>query len=134
MCDRNISLDLRITDIWKCIYKKGSFQEPHNHPYCDIVSVIFLDDPSPKGGEFYFQNYNGQTPHVVQYKKGDMIVFSPKMIHGVTPLNLSFFDQIKKKRRRTVSINADIISWGPWEGSVNEHLYNEQLQTVHKTI
>ena len=127
MCDRNISLDLRITDVWKCIYKKGSFQEPHDHPYCDIVSVIFLDDPSPKGGEFYFQNYNGQTPHVVQYKKGDMIVFSPKMIYGVTPLNLSFFDQIKKRRRRTVSINADIISWEPWEGSVNEHLYNEQL-------
>ena len=78
--------------------------EPHDHPGCDIVSVIFLDDPTPKGGEFYFKNYNGQTPHVVQYKKGDMIVFSPKMIHGVTPLNLSVFDQIKKKKKKN-SIN-----------------------------
>ena len=100
MFDRNISLHVRISDIWKCTYGKGSFQEPHDHPGCDIVSVIFLDDPSPKGGEFYFENYNGQTPHIVQYKKGDMIVFSPKMIHGVTPLNLSIFDQIRKKKRK----------------------------------
>ena len=125
MFDRNISLHLRITDIWKNTYGNGSFQQPHDHPGCDIVSVIFLDDPLPKGGEFYFENYNGQTPHIVQYKKGDMVVFSPKMIHGVTPLKLSIFNQIRKKKRRTIAINADIIGWEPWKGSVNEKLYIE---------
>jgi len=127
MFDRKISLHLKITDIWKCTYGNGSFQEPHDHPGCDIVSLIFLDDPSSNGGDFYFGNYNGQTPYVVKYKKGDMLVFCPTMVHGVSPLKLSIFNQIRKKKRRTITINADIMSWEPWEGSVNEALYNEQL-------
>ena len=127
MFDRKISLDLKITDIWKCTYANGSFQEPHDHPGCDIVSLIFLDDSSSNGGDFYFESYNGQTPYVVKYKKGDMLVFNPQMVHGVTPLKLSIFDKIRKKKRRTVTIDADIMGSGPWKGSVNEGLYNEQL-------
>ena len=127
MFDRKISLDLRITDIWKCTYGNGSFQEPHDYPYCDLVSVIFLDDPTPNGGDFYFESYNGQSPYVVKYKKGDMLVFNPQMVHGITPLKLSILNQIRKKKRRTITINADIMHYGMWQGSVNEELYQEQL-------
>ena len=56
-----------------------------------------------------------------------MLVFCPTMVHGVTPLKLSIFNQIRKKKRKTVTINADIMSFEPWKGSVNEELYNEQL-------
>ena len=127
MFDRKISLDLRITDIWKCTYGNGSFQEPHNHPNCDLVSLIFLDDPTPNGGDFYFESYNEQSPYVVKYKKGDMLVFNHQMVHGVTPLKLSILNQIRKKKRRTITINADIMHYGMWQGSVNEELYQEQL-------
>lgn len=127
----DISLSIEITDIWKTTYKRGSFQESHDHPECDLVSVIFLDDPGPphQGGRFYFENYNGEEIYFVDYKKGDMLVFPPNLVHGVTPFNTSIWeDLILKKRRRTISINSTIHWYQPWEGSMEKHLYEEALE------
>lgn len=129
----DIGLQLEISDIWQTTYKRGSFQESHDHPECDLVSVIFLDD-SGTSGRFYFKNYNGEETHFVDYKKGDMIVFPSNLVHGVTPFITSIWeDLILRKRRRTISINADIIDYCPWEMSMEKTLYEEALEHKGRT-
>ena len=128
----DIALSFEISDIWKTTYKRGSFQEPHDHPECDLVSVIFLDDPG-KGGRFYLKNYKGEETHFVDYKKGDMIVFPSNLVHGVTPFTTSIWeDLILRKRRRTISINVDIGGYQLWEGSMEKLLYEEALEIKRK--
>ena len=144
MKDLGKFVDMGITDIWKNTYRRGSYQEPHDHPYSDLSVVIFLDDLIPEdGGRFYFVNRHsselgrkwisilGQEGeiHYVDYKKGDMIPFPSYMMHGVTPYNISWWeDNIQKKRRTTVAFNLDISNIGPFKGSMAEKLYEEAMR------
>jgi len=131
MKEMGVSLELQLTDVWRNTYYKGSFQEPHDHPFCALSAVIFLDDCNPEdGGRFYFKDRHqyelgpwaqlfNVDIHYVQYKKGDILFFPSYMVHGVTPY------KSKSKTRQTISINYSLGRTALFSGSIFEELLNK---------
>ncbi len=78
-----------LCDPWLNLYKKGGFQEVHDHKDADIASVFFLQNDD----HFYFHNRNANLGTIwrqpdrqyMKVKKGDIIFFPAHMLHGVTP-------------------------------------------------
>ena len=67
----------KISNSWLNVYKRGHFQEPHDHELT-LASVIFLND-GPNFGQFQFEDGESITPHV-----GDVIFFPADRRHLVT--------------------------------------------------
>ena len=117
----NISLEnFELMQPWKNTYEKGGFQEIHDHGDSILSGCIFLDNPDPDFGNFYFYNrhsiellrpqrqlidnlfntsYLSFTPKVL---KGDILIFPSYMMHGVTMHK-------SEKIRRTISFNIDAL-------------------------
>ena len=108
----NLSIKFKMYDPWLNLYKRGGFQEIHDHLYHDL-SCVFIVNEGKGFSEFYFKDRNYslslQTDRMINYsteytpklKSGDFIVFPSHMLHGVTPHNS---DSVRK----TLSFNLDI--------------------------
>ena len=110
-------MDIQITDIWMNTYKKGDFQEIHDHSDgSDFSAVLFLDDHESDFSNFYFYNRNSveitNSWRKILYpkgynitinpKKGDFLFFPSHILHGVTPHK-------SHKKRRTISFNFKFL-------------------------
>ena len=108
----NSYIDYTMYNPWLNLYKRGDFQEVHDHHDHDFACVFIINEG--KGfGEFYFKDRNYslslQTDKMINYsneytpklKSGDFIVFPSHMLHGVTPHNSDIV-------RKTLSFNLDI--------------------------
>ena len=112
--------DLKVNQPWKNTYEKGGFQELDDPGDAFLSGCIFLDNPDPDFGNFYFYNrhsiellrpqrqlidnlfdtsYLSFTPKVL---KGDILIFPSYMMHGVTMHK-------SEKIRRTISFNIDAL-------------------------
>ena len=112
--------DLKVNQPWKNTYEKGGFQELHDHGDAFLSGCIFLDNPDPDFGSFYFYNrhsiellrpqrqlinnlfdtsYLSFVPSVV---KGDILIFPSYIMHGVTMHK-------SEKIRTTISFNIDAL-------------------------
>ena len=118
----NVRLPLQFEGIWKNTYRKGGFQETHEHPDVDLSGCFFLEEDShPDTGKFYFYNrhsselnsvwrelmdnspdFNGTDIWFPEYNVGDIILFPSYMLHGVTSHRL-------KNPRTTVSFNVKFL-------------------------
>jgi len=98
-----LKINLRLTGIWRNTYRRGDFQEVHDHNYDDISGVIFLTDEQEDDGRFYFSNKSGneipfswyklrednerkihQRRHYIKAERGKVILFPSYLQHGVT--------------------------------------------------
>ena len=103
---------------WINYYKKGYFQEIHDHK-SDIASVFFLND-GEDFSKFYFYNRYNSTASIrflellkypelnkgdkwtPNYKEGQVIFFPGTMLHGVSVHNSDVL-------RKTISCNFHIM-------------------------
>ena len=108
----NLIFKLKMYDPWLNLYKRGDFQEVHDHRKNDLACVFIVNEG--KGfSEFYFKDRNCslslKTEQLVNYtdvyvpklKVGDLIIFPCFMFHGVSPHNSDII-------RKTLSFNLDI--------------------------
>ena len=88
-----------VDEAWLNTYKKGSFQEIHDHYPSDVSCVFFLNH-GKDFSEFYFRDRHSSdisfklrqqlgftdlwTP---QIREGDMLFFPSNILHGVTKHN-----------------------------------------------
>ncbi len=109
---------IELLNVWKNTYKKGMYQEVHDHLPHDISGCIFFEDYNKDSGKFYFQNrhssdigyrwkkvFDDMNQPLIsaepRYKKGDIIFFPSHMLHGVTT--------VLTRERITVSFNINFI-------------------------
>ena len=91
------NLKLGINDIWKNTYKKGFFQEIHDHLPLHLSGVIFLTDEQKDDGKFFFFNQHASEiskewrdiglsaqRHYIKAEKGKILLFPSYMLHGVS--------------------------------------------------
>ena len=91
------NLKLGINDIWKNTYKKGFFQETHDHLPLHLSGVIFLTDEQKDDGKFFFFNQHASEiskewrdiglsaqKHYIKAEKGKILLFPSYMLHGVS--------------------------------------------------
>ena len=91
------NLKLSINDIWKNTYKKGFFQETHDHLPLHLSGVIFLTDEQKDDGKFFFFNQHASEiskewrdiglsaqKHYIKAEKGKILLFPSYMLHGVS--------------------------------------------------
>ncbi len=112
------NLNVQLNQPWINSYKKGQYQEIHDHDGHAFSSVIFLN-----GGldfaEFYFvDRMTDPTPHLIkkmlkmedlwypEVNKGDIFIFPAHMLHGVSPHKSDVV-------RKTLSFNIDILEGEP---------------------
>ena len=98
---------------WLNLYKKGYYQEIHDHAGHDISSVFFANDGINFGKFFFYDrhscNFSDNYEELIAYenqktppiKKGDIIFFSSHILHGVTSHEN---DEIRK----TLAVNFNI--------------------------
>ena len=106
----NKSFDYTMYDPWLNLYKRGHFQEIHDHGGLDISSVFFANDGVDFGKFFFIDrnscmfseeyedliSYNNHHQPVV--KRGDIIFFSSHLLHGVS-------SHENDEVRKTLSVN-----------------------------
>jgi len=109
----NPQVSMKITDIWTNVYSWGSYQEIHDHHRADLIAVVFVEDNHKDASQFFFYNRHQsevtyfweshlQTMHhVIEPKRGDVLLFPGWMLHGVTTHQ-------RKKQRKTLSLNINI--------------------------
>jgi len=98
---------------WLNLYKRGYYQEIHDHVIHDISCVFFVNT-GIDFGKFFFMDRNSSNlskeykdlisymdHHEPTIKKGDIIFFSSRLLHGVTSHEN---DEIRK----TLSVNFNI--------------------------
>tara|TARA_B100000287_G_scaffold365143_1_gene359728 strand:- start:6492 stop:7013 length:522 start_codon:yes stop_codon:yes gene_type:complete len=81
--------EFSICDPWLNLYKKGGFQECHDHKDADLACVFFLQEDY----NFYFVNrnvnlsrvFNQPDRQMISAERGDILFFPAHMLHGVTP-------------------------------------------------
>ena len=106
-----LKLEIRLDGIWRNTYKKGHFQEVHDHIPSDLSGVVFLTDEQDGDGRFYFDNRFVSYTHYpwrnlnifqerawIKAERGKVILFPSFMPHGVSAHKT---DNIRK----TVSFN-----------------------------
>lgn len=111
---REVSLIINFLEVWENTYKKGNFQEVHEHVdgMTNLSCVIFFDDWTENMATLYFQKYlsgvdqfwkeNGmQSDYFINPKRGDVLLFPSHMLHGVTAHG-------EDSIRKTVSINMQV--------------------------
>ena len=97
-----------IHDPWLNTYKKGQYQEIHDHAENDFSAVVFMNE-GIDFGQFYFMD---RTPvrrsNIFQddisypnISKGDIFIFPGHMLHGVSPHKNDIV-------RKTLSFNMDM--------------------------
>tara|TARA_Y100000004_G_scaffold185579_1_gene235967 strand:+ start:4384 stop:4959 length:576 start_codon:yes stop_codon:yes gene_type:complete len=106
---------VKLCNPWINFYKRGYYQETHDHHEEDFAAVMFLND-GDDFGEFYFQDRNNlsfskQAKKFLGYgnvlrpgcKAGEIIFFPAHMMHGVTTHES---DTVRK----TIAFNFNILA------------------------
>ena len=104
-------LKVYLSEIWRNTYKKGCFQEVHDHTPLHLSGVVFLTDEQDGDGRFYFHNrYDSEIAREwreldifpgrcwIKAERGKVVLFPSFMLHGVSAHRT---DNIRK----TVSFN-----------------------------
>ena len=107
-------LKVQLNEPWINSYKKGQYQETHDHDGHVFSSVIFLNE-GVNFAEFYFvDRMIDPTPHSLkkllkmedlwypEVNKGDIVIFPAHMLHGVSPHKSDVV-------RKTLSFNIDVL-------------------------
>ena len=110
---KDIKYTMTMHNPWINLYKKGYFQEVHNHKGNDISSVFFAND-GENFSKFFFvdRQTNGYSliyDKLISYncsekpkiKAGDIMFFSSNLFHGVSPHKNDII-------RKTLSVNFNI--------------------------
>ena len=105
---------IKVNDVWRTTYKRGGFQELHDHLPSDVSGVIFLDDDEDDFAQFYFHHrhhsdwseewrslFFPESRVYLRGEKGQVLFFPSHMMHGVTPHN-------SDKLRKTVAFNIKL--------------------------
>jgi hypothetical protein len=82
----------KIFDIWRNVYKKTDYQEPHIHPHCQWSFIIYETVPVSKTVFFHpamkeIQNHMGMSvsgfpcDYKPNLQKGDIIIFPSFLLH-----------------------------------------------------
>ena len=121
----DINLVVKFLSAWRNTYRKGGFQELHDHvdgeglEDCHLSGCIFLDDFHPDASHFFLYNRHCSEisaswgkimaemhlpfkSHVIIPKAGDVIFFPSYMLHGVTPHRM-------EEPRTTIAFNLRFI-------------------------
>ena len=105
--------DYTLYDPWLNLYKKGYFQEIHDHSGHDISYVFFANDGIDFGKLFFIDrnscNFSEEYEDLISYsdtheplvRKGDIIFFPSHVLHGVRPHK-------NNEIRKTLSFNFNI--------------------------
>ena len=109
----NFSFKYLMHNPWLNYYKRGSFQEVHDHVGNDMSCVFFVNS-GEEFSEFFFYDRNStslskpmkslvnyQNISKVEYEAGDIIFFPGHMLHGVTPHKSDIV-------RKTFSVNFNL--------------------------
>ena len=109
-----VRLKSEIHPPWINLYKRGQYQEIHDHSNHHFAGTIFMNNDIDFG-KFYFFDRNGyKNPDIIKnvfnlqdsfyppIEQGTIIIFPGHMLHGVSPHRN---DEI----RRTLSFNFDIL-------------------------
>ena len=96
--DCGLGVTLKPKESWINIYKKGDFQEYHNHPDSFISAIYIIDSPIEDASKIYFQSplleqvtvpyikfENKPTGHIeYQSQPGKLLIFRSYINHCVT--------------------------------------------------
>ena len=100
-------------DPWLNCYKRGSFQEIHDHAGNDLSCVFFVNSCAGFSEFFFFDRnsallskpmkylVNYENISKVEYEAGDILFFPAHMLHGVTPHKSDIV-------RKTFSVNFNL--------------------------
>ena len=103
-----------ITDPWLSYYKRGSYQEVHDHSTFDLACVYFVNSGEGFSRFSFTDRYSVtlQTSvrkltdyhnlHGINYNGGDIIFFPGHLLHQVTPHNSDVI-------RKSFSCNINIM-------------------------
>jgi len=108
-----VTFNYTLCNPWINLYKKGDFQEIHDHVSQDFACVFFAND-GENFAQFYFADRNSTAltrgakvllkykyHHFLRFNVGDIIFFPSHLLHGVTPHRSDII-------RKTLSFNFDI--------------------------
>ena len=111
--DLGLTFNYTLVNPWINLYKKGDFQEIHDHIAQDFACVFFAND-GENFAQFYFSDRNTtaltrgaktllkyQNNYPLKFDVGDIIFFPSHVLHGVTPHRS---DTIRK----TLAFNFDV--------------------------
>ena len=111
--DLGLTFNYTLYNPWINLYKKGDFQEIHDHISQDFACVFFAND-GENFAQFYFSDRNTtaltrgaktllkyQNNYPLKFDVGDIIFFPSHVLHGVTPHRS---DTIRK----TLAFNFDV--------------------------
>ena len=113
-------LKCKIYEPWLNTYKKGQYQEIHDHDGHAYASVIFMNDGVDFAQFYFMDRMKSSTPLVIKnifkmedlwypkVNKGDIFIFPAHMLHGVSPHKSDVV-------RKTISFNIDLL-----DGELNE--------------
>ena len=111
-------LKVQLNEPWINSYKKGQYQEIHDHNGHAFASVIFMNDGVDFGQFYFVDRVLSPTPQVLkklfkmddlwypEVNKGDMFIFPAHMLHGVSPHKSDVV-------RKTLSFNIDVLEGEP---------------------
>lgn len=95
-----------IFESWLNVYRRGTFQEVHQHPMSHLSGVYYVDAP-PDSGSLFFQSpepsmyrpdyeptsRHGEGSMVYPPQTGLLVLFPSELRHGVQP-NMSDHDRV----------------------------------------
>ena len=94
---RTANLSIYCHEIWRNTYKKGCFQEVHDHTPFHLSGCLFLTDEQEDDGKFFFYNqgytevyrewrdlgFSGDRK-TIRAERGKLLLFPSYMLHGVS--------------------------------------------------
>lgn len=91
-------INLKLTNSWCQLYKKGDCHEPHTHTFSAYSGVIYIDGKGTDGTCF-FDNYSGRT-HREKFEANNLILFPSQIVHYVN-------NQENNNERIIISFNTE---------------------------
>ena len=108
----------KIWEPWLNSYKKGQYQEIHDHAEHIFGAVVFINEGIDFAKFYFMDRQKSFSPYFMKelyqmddiwypkVNKGDIIIFPGHMLHGVSPHRN---DEV----RQTLSFNIDVIEGQP---------------------
>ena len=112
----NIGLILKteIHSPWINLYKRGQYQEIHDHSDHDFAGTIFMNNDIDFAKFYFFDRNSHRSPDIIKnafnlhnsfyppIEQGTILIFPGHMLHGVS-------QHKSDKVRKTLSFNFDVL-------------------------